>query len=145
MRGTAGTTPGKKINGRKRHALTDLRGLLLALVVTAASVQDRDGAKALLLNVRGRLPRLRVIFADGGYAGQLIDWVKRTCGWLLRTVLRPVEAVGFVILPKRWVVERTFGWFSKYRRLAKDYAADIVMSETMIYAAMTHRMLRRLE
>jgi putative transposase len=124
--------------------LVDLRGLLLMVVVTAASVQDRDGAKAVLLNVRGRLPRLRVIFADGGYAGQLIGWVKRTCGWLLQTVLRPVGAKGFVILPKRWVVERTFGWLTRYRRLVKDYEADPEMSEAMIYAAMTHRMLRRL-
>jgi putative transposase len=124
--------------------LTDLCGLLLMAVVTAAAVQDRDGAQAVLLNVRGRLPRLRVIFADGGYAGQLVGWVKRTCGWLLQTVLRPVGAVGFVLLPKRWVVERTFGWFAKYRRLAKDYEADPEMSETMIYAAMTHRMLRTL-
>jgi putative transposase len=134
----------KKITGRKRHVLVDLRGLVLAVVVTAASVQDRDGAKAVLRNVRGLLPRLRVIFADGGYAGQLVAWVKRTCGWLLQTVLRPVGSVGFVILPKRWVVERTFGWFTKYRRLVKDYETDLVMSETMIYAAMTHRMLRRL-
>jgi len=137
-------TRGKKITGRKRHALVDLSGLLLAVVVTAARVQDRDGAKAVLLNVRGLLPRLRVTFADGGYAGQLIGWVKRRCGWLLQTVLRPVGAVGFVILPKRWVVERTFGWLSKYRRLVKDYEADIVMREAMIYAAMMHRMLRRL-
>jgi putative transposase len=122
----------------------DLRGLLLAVVVTAADVQDRDGAKAVLLNVRGLLPRLRVIFADGGYAGRLIGWVKRRCGWLLRTVLRPVGVAGFVVLPKRWVVERTFGWLVKYRRLVKDYEADIVMSEAMIYAAMLHRMLRRL-
>ena len=137
-------TRGKKITGRKRHALVDLSGLLLAVVVTAARVQDRDGAKAELLNVRGLLPRLRVTFADGGYAGQLIGWVKRRRGWLLQTVLRPVGAVGFVILPKRWVVERTFGWLSKYRRLVKDYEADIVMREAMIYAAMMHRMLRRL-
>ena len=114
------------------------------MVVTAARVQDRDAAKAVLLNVRGLLPRLRVTFADGGYAGQLIGWVKRRRGWLLQTVLRPVGAVGFVILPKRWVVERTFGWLSKYRRLVKDYEADIVMREAMIYAAMMHRMLRRL-
>jgi len=137
-------TRGKKITGRKRHALVDLSGLLLAVVVTAARVQDRDAAKAVLLNVRGLLPRLRVTFADGGYAGQLIGWVKRRRGWLLQTVLRPVGAVGFVILPKRWVVERTFGWLSKYRRLVKDYEADIVMREAMIYAAMMHRMLRRL-
>jgi len=119
-------------------------GLLLVLVVTTADVQDRDGAKRVLLNARGLWPRLRVIFADGGYAGQLIDWVKRTCGWLVQTVLRPKDAVGFVPLAKRWVVERTFGWFTKYRRLVKDYEADTEMSEAMIYAAMTHRMLRRL-
>ena len=121
-----------------------MTGLLLALVVTTANVQDRDGAKHVLLNARGWWPRLRVIFADGGYAGQLIDWVKRNCGWRVQTVLRPPDAVGFVPLAKRWVVERTFGWFTKYRRLVKDYEADIEMSETMIYAAMTHRMLRRL-
>jgi putative transposase len=120
-------------------------GLLMAVVVTPASVQDRDGAQAVLRDARGQWPRLRVLWADGAYAGQLIAWVKATCGWLLRTVLRPTGAVGFVLLPKRWVVERTFGWFMKYRRLAKDYEADVQMSETMIYAAMTHRMLRRLE
>jgi putative transposase len=138
------TTREKKITGRKRHILVDMLGLLLAVVVTPATTQDRDGAKAVLLNVRGLLPRLRVVFADGGYAGKLVGWVKHTCGWLLQTVLRPVGSVGFVLLPKRWVVERTFGWFAKYRRLAKDYETDPEMSETMIYAAMTHRMLRRL-
>lgn len=120
----------------------DPLGLLLAVVVTTAAVQDRDGAKAVLLT--RRWPRLRVIWADGGYAGQLIGWVKRTGGWLLQTILRPVGAVGFVLLPKRWVVERTFGWFTKDRRLVKDDEADIDMSETMIYAAMIHRMVRRL-
>jgi putative transposase len=124
--------------------LVDTLGLLLAVVVTTAAVQDRDGAKAVLLARRGRWPRLRVIWADGGYAGQLVGWVKRTRGWLLRTILRPVGAAGFVLLPKRWVVERTFGWFTKYRRLVKDDEADIEVSETMIYAAMIHRMVRRL-
>jgi putative transposase len=124
--------------------LVDTLGLLLAVVVHPASTQDRDGARAVLLQARGRLPRLRVIWADGGYAGQLVGWVKQTCGWLLQTVLRPVGAVGFVILPKRWVVERTFGWFGKYRRLSKDYEYAVETSETMLYAAMTHRMLRRL-
>jgi len=124
--------------------LVDLTGLILALVVTTANVQDRDGAKRVLWDARGRWPRLRVIFADGAYAGQLIGWAKRTCGWLVQTVLRPKGAVGFVPLAKRWVVERTFGWLTKYRRLVKDYETDIGMSETMIYAAMTHRMIRRL-
>lgn len=124
--------------------LVEMTGLLLVLVVTTANVQDRDGAKRVLRDARGRFPRLRIIFADGGYSGQFVGWAKRTCGWLIQTVLRPKDAVGFVPLAKRWVVERTFGWFTKYRRLAKDYEAGIEMSETMIYAAMTHRMLRRL-
>jgi putative transposase len=124
--------------------LVDTLGLIMVLVVTPANMQDRDGAKQVLLNARGGWPRLLVIFADGGYAGELIRWVKSNCGWLLQTILRPEGAKGFVLLPKRWVVERTFGWFSKYRRLNKDYETNIEMSETMIYAAMTHRMLRRL-
>jgi putative transposase len=125
--------------------LVDLTGLLMALVVTPADVPDRDGAKRVLRDARGRWPRLRVIFAGGGYGGQpFARWVKRACGWLVQTVLRPPGAAGFVPLAKRWVVERTFGWLAKYRRLAKDYEADVEMSEAMIYAAMTHRMLRRL-
>jgi putative transposase len=85
-----------------------------------------------------------VIFADGGYAGRLVEWVRGVCGRRVQTVLRPKDAVGFVPLAKRWVVERTFGWFTQYRRLVKDYEAGIEMSEAMIHAAMTHRMLRRL-
>lgn len=135
----------KKIVGRKRHFLVDFTGLILVVLVTTANVQDRDGAKSLLGSVRRRFPRLRVIFADGGYAGDLIRWVKRNCRCLLKTILRSAETVGFVVLPKRWVVERTFAWLTKYRRLAKDYEAQIWMSETMIYAAMIHRMARRLE
>ena len=114
------------------------------MVVTTADVQDRDGAKRVLRDARGWWPRLRVIFADGGYTGKFVAWVKGLCGWRVQTVLRPKDAVGFVPLAKRWVVERTFGWFTKYRRLAKDFEADIEMSEAMIYAAMTHRMVRRL-
>ena len=120
--------------------MVDFTGLILALVVTTANVPDRDGA-----TTRGRFPRLRVLFADGGYAGDLVRWVKKNCGWLLRTVLRPVGAGGFVLLPKRWVVERTFGWLGKYRRPAKDYEVRIDMSETVLYAAMIHRMARRLD
>jgi putative transposase len=124
--------------------LVDTLGLLLAVVVTPASKQDRDGAKDVLLRAKGRFPRLRVIWADGGYAGALIGWVKRTCGWLVKTILKPEGQKGFVVLPKRWVVERTFGWLMKYRRLARDYETEPEMSETMIRAAMIHLMLRRL-
>jgi len=124
--------------------LVDVQGLLLAVVVTPASKQDRDGAKDVLLAAEGRFPRLRVIWADGGYAGALIGWTKRVCGWLVKTVLKPEGQKGFVVLPKRWVVERTFGWFMKYRRLVRDYETEPEMSETMIQAAMIHLMLRRL-
>jgi putative transposase len=118
--------------------------LVLAVLVHPADVQDRDGAKALLQKIQGQLPRLQVIWADGAYAGQLIAWVKETCGWLLQTILRPVGVQGFVVLPKRWVVERTFAWLSRYRRLAKDYEYLTSTSETMIHIAMIHLMSRRM-
>jgi putative transposase len=142
--GPRGYDAGKKVKGRKRHLLVDSLGLLLAVVVHSAGLQDRDGAKLVLAKVRDGLPRLQLIWADGGYAGPLIDWVQRTYGWVLRTVLRPVGVKGFVLLPRRWVVERTFGWFGRYRRLSKDYERRTDVSETMIYIAMIHRMSRNL-
>lgn len=122
----------------------DVLGLVLVAVVHPADVQDRDGAKLVLEKVKGKLPRLALIWADGGYAGQLIDWVKTTCNWVLEIVKRSNDLKGFVVLPRRWVVERTFAWLGKYRRLSKDYEALPETSEVMIYAAMTHLMLRRL-
>jgi len=94
--------------------------------------------------VRGLLPRLKKVWADGGYAGQLVQWVKSSFGWVLEIVSRPAEACGFQVLPRRWVVERTFGWFNRYRRLSKDYEFLTDTSETMIYIAMIHLMLKRL-
>jgi putative transposase len=111
--------------------------------VLPADVQDRDAAKPLLKSVRRTLVRLRVIWADGAY-GSIAEWVQTTCHWLLSTVLRPVNAVGFVVLPKRWIVERTFAWLGRYRRLSKDYEANPRSSETWIYIAMIHRMSRSL-
>jgi putative transposase len=122
----------------------DVLGLVLVAVVHPADVQDRDGAKLVLAKVKDKLPRLALIWADGGYAGQLIDWVKTTCNWVLEIVKRSDDMKGFVVLPRRWVVERTFAWLGKYRRLSKDYEALPDTSEAMIYAAMTHLMLRRL-
>jgi putative transposase len=142
--GPCGYDAGKKVKGRKRHILVDTLGLLLAVVVHPADIQDRDGAKLVLAKVGGLLPRLQLIWADGGYAGQLIAWVQSQCGWLLQTVLRPVGVKGFVLLPRRWVVERTFGWFGRYRRLSKDYERLTDTSETMILIAMIHRMSRYL-
>jgi putative transposase len=142
--GPHGYDAGKKVNGRKRHLLVDTLGLLLAVVVHPADIQDRDGAKLVLAKVRRCLPRLQLIWADGGYAGQLVQWVQQRCGWLLQTVLRPVGVKGFVVLPRRWVVERTFAWLGRYRRLSKDYERRTDTSETMIYIAMIHRMSRNL-
>jgi putative transposase len=108
--------------------------------VLPAGVQDRDGAKALLERLP-ELPRLAVIWADGAYPA-IVDWVKDTFGWVLVTILRPVGVKGYVHLPKRWIVERTFGWLGRYRRLSKDYEANPASSEAWVYVAMTHRMAR---
>jgi putative transposase len=110
--------------------------------VLPADVQDRDGAKHLL----GRLPdlpRLAVIWADGAYAA-VVEWVRERFGWVLTTILRPVGVKGYVHLPKRWLVERTFGWLGRYRRLSKDYERNPASSEAWIQVAMIHRMARQL-
>ncbi len=133
------------MSGRKRHLVVDTLGLLLAVVVHAANVQDRDGAKLVLAKARARCPRLQLLWADGNYAGQLTDWVREKCGWVLEIVKRPAEAKGFQLLPRRWVVERTFAWLGRYRRLSKDYEATTASSEAWITIAMIHLMLRRLE
>ena len=139
-----GYDAGKKINGRKRHLVVDTLGLVLAVVVHSAAIQDRDGAKLVLEKMKGLFPRLRLIWADGGYAGKLIDWVAETGQWVLEIVKRNQDVKGFVVLPRRWVVERTFGWLGRYRRLSKDYEQLTESSENMIYIAMLNLMLRRL-
>jgi putative transposase len=142
--GERGYDAGKKVKGRKRHILVDTLGLLLIVVVHAASIQDRDGAKLVLTNVPGRLPRLAHIWADGAYAGELLQWVKTTCRCVLEIVKRSDQHQGFQVLPHRWVVERTFGWLNRYRRLAKDYERLAESSEAMIHVAMIRLMLARL-
>jgi putative transposase len=135
------------VKGRKRHILVDTLGLILTVVVTAASVADRDGAKPLLEVLRHRFSRVRRIWADGAYTGELLAWV-----WALRPrrkvrleiVKRPKGRKGFQVLPWRWIVERTFGWLGRYRRLSKDYEYLPHTSETMIRVAMIHLMVRRL-
>ena len=121
-------------------------GLLVRVVVHAADIQDRDGAKRLLaLAERDRLvARLERIWADGGYAGRLVDWVRQRSGWCREVVRRTDGEPGFAVLPHRWIVERTFGWFGRYRRLRKDYEDDTGVAEAFIYAAMIHIFLRRL-
>lgn len=114
------------------------------MVVHPADVQDRDGAKIVLRRLKGPFQRLKVIWADGAYAGELIVWVRKFGNWILEIVRRCDDVKGFQILPHRWVVERTFGWLGRYRRLSKDYEELTETSETMIYLAMINLMTRRL-
>ena len=142
--GEKGYDAGKKVNGRKRHILVDTIGLLIIVKVLAANIQDRDGAKLLLEEVKERMPRLFLIWADGGYRGKLIKWVATRCLWLIEVVKRNDDMKGFQVLPGRWVVERTFAWLSRNRRLSKDYERLCETSEAWIYTAMIHLMLKRL-
>lgn len=122
----------------------DTLGLIWGVLVTEAEMTDRDGALRLLLAVRGIVFRLQRIWADGGYRGQFIETIWRVCGWTVEIVLRSDDVKGFQVLPKRWIVERTFAWLLNFRRLSKDYEYRPVTSTGMIYAAMTRLMLRRL-
>ncbi len=143
--GTRGYDAGKKINGRKRHIFVDTLGLLVFVVVHVASLQDRDGAKPVLQGAATKSTRLKKVWADGAYAGQLVDWTAKECDWELEIVKRSDQAEGFEVLPRRWVVERTLSWVSNYRRLSKDYEYWESTSETMVQLAMTHVMLQPLE
>lgn len=120
-------------------------GLLLAVVVHAASIQDRDGAKLVMQRLLGRCPRLERIWADGAYGGQLVLWARRIGGWRLELVRRPRQQHTFQVLPRRWVVERTFAWLGRQRRLSKDYEGLPETTEAWVYISMTGLMLRRLE
>lgn len=147
-----GYDAGKKITGRKRHLVVDTLGLVLMVVVTAASVQDVAGGQAVLQALFERIKhskysrwcRLKLIWADGGYRGQLIQSVQRAFGWTLEIVEKLEGQVGFQVLPRRWVIERTFAWLNRSRRLARDYERLPETSEAFIYVAMIHVMLKRL-
>jgi putative transposase len=143
-----GFDAGKKVSGRKRHILVDTLGLMWLLIVHPANIQDRDGARLLLAPLENFCWRLRLIWADGGYSGALVDWVaqlRRRAPLRLEIVKRNDKSKGFVVLPKRWIVERTFGWLSRSRRLCKDYETQISHSQAMVLIAMSHLMLRRLQ
>jgi putative transposase len=142
--GVRGYDAGKNVNGRKRHILVDTMGLLLVVVVTAASISDPAGARLLLARLGGAGKKLRRIWVDGTYRGKLIDWAIDYCGLILQPVLRSDDKKGFVVLPRRWVVERTFAWFTQCRRLCREYEVLPASSEAMIYLAMTRLMVRRL-
>jgi transposase len=143
--GPRGYDAGKKINGRKRHILTDTIGLPVAMIVHPADIQDRDGAPALLARTRSSFPWLRHIFADGGYAGDKLQNALKNLGdSAIEIVKRSDVAKGFVLLPRRWVVERTLAWLNRNRRLAKDVEATIESAVTWLYIASVKLMSRRL-
>ena len=135
--------------GRKRHALVDTQGFALKVVVSAADVQDRDGARlvAQALRVYGpALPRLTKVWADGGYSGPLADELRDLMGWELEIVKRSdTQPKGtFAVQPRRWIVERTFAWWGGLRRLSRDYEYQVESSEALIYVGMSRLMLRRM-
>lgn len=141
--GYSGFDGAKKVNGRKRHIVTDTLGLLLTVVVHEASLSDRESANGVLTLLRIRYKRIKTIFADQGYTGTLIETVRRTLKLSIEIIKR-IEVRAFHVLPRRWVVERTFGWFGFYRRLAKDYERYPRHSEAFVYLAMSTIMLHRL-
>jgi putative transposase len=136
---------GKKVTGRKRHIVVDTLGLLLAVVVHGADQQDNSGACLVLSALWNKMQRIRVIFADSAYGRKrLPEFVKQTLGFSIELVKRPRGTQGFVVLPKRWIVERTFAWIGRSRRHSKDYERNPETSEAMIYISMIQLMLRRL-
>lgn len=135
---------GKKINGRKRHIAVDTLGLLLAVIVTPASVQDRDGAHPLLALLRERFSTITLVWADGGYAGRLLRWAKSALRLTVTIIKRSDDTTGFVVLPRRWVVERTFGWLLRHRRLVRDYERRPEHHEAMVLWATVSIMTRQL-
>ena len=146
-----GYDAGKSIKGRKRFILVDTLGLLLAVKVVAASLSEKAGAKLLLTKIHSTLwltklcGRIQLVWADGGYQGEeLANWVSHLLKWTWQVVMRNDDIKGFVVIPKRWVVERTFAWLSFNRRLSKDYEKHTQNSESMIYLAMIQLMLKRL-
>jgi putative transposase len=146
--GVRGYDAAKNVSGRKRHVLVDTLGLVLLVVITAANAQDRAAARILLAALVTRFRRLRVIWADGAYAGSgLQEWVRHLRPWgkvRLEIVRRPKGQPGFTVLPWRWIVERTFAWLGRWRRLKSDYECLPETTEALIHIAMIRLMLRRL-
>ena len=158
--GDHGYDAGKKMKGRKRHVLVDTNGLVLDVLVHPAHITDRQGAKLLLESLQGAFPRLSLIWAESGYAGKLEEWVKEKLGWTLEIVKRPFEGMryvwvpqgveppemprSFVVVKRRWVVERPFAWLGRSRRLSKDYEYLSQSEECWIDTAMIRLLLTRL-
>ena len=137
-------TGGKKIKGRKRHILVDTMGNLLRVVVHSAGIQDRDGADFVFADIHDDYPVLAKIWADQGYSGELEAYLLTTYQIELEIVEQAPEQQGFVVLPRRWVVERTLAWLNRYRRLSKDYEHRVEYSESWVYISSIARMLRKL-
>jgi transposase len=143
--GPRGYDAGKKINGRKRHILTDTNGLLVAAVIHPADTQDRDGAPLVLASARHLYPWLRHVFADGAYSGaKLAATLDKIGRWRIEIVKRSAAAAGFIVLPRRWVVERTFAWLNRNRRLAKDFEATRDSALAWLFLASVKLLMRRL-
>ena len=145
-KGERGYDANKKVTGRKRHILVDVMGLLLVVLVHKASLSDQAGGRSLLQRAKRKgFQRLALIWADGGYSGQpMIDWVAKLAGWVFEVIKRSDDTRGFVVLPRRWVVERTFAWVLHFRRHSKDYERLTKNSEALIYVAMIHLLIKRL-
>ena len=143
--GVRGYDAGKKVNGRKRHIVVDTLGNVLEVVVHAANIQDYQGAKVVLLKLTETVSSLKKLWADGIYRKDgLVEWVRDTLTIALDIVEREPDQKGFKVLPRRWVVERTFAWLGRYRRLSKDYEKCVQTSEGVLYIASIHTMLRRI-
>ena len=142
--GVRGFDGGKKILGRKRHILVDTMGLLMMVVVHSAGIQDRDGGILVLRRIQNIFSKLKIIWADGGYRGRFVRLGQNVFGRKIVVIKRLSASAGFVLLPKRWVVERTFGWLANFRRHSRDYERKTESSEAMIYISMIQIMLKRL-
>jgi len=155
--GARGYDGGKKISGRKRHLLVDTEGLVIVAAVHEANIADRDGAKLLLAKIGEGLPRMEKVWADRGYNGNVGEWIKERLGWTLEIVRPPRRWVrvpaneepppypaGFIVLPRRWVIERTIAWIMRNRRMSREYEFLSETTEALIYVAMIRLMLRRL-
>lgn len=143
--GPRGYDAGKKVKGRKRHILTDTNGFLVHAIIHTADIQDRDGAPLVLDDIRSSFPWLRHVFADGGYAGDKLSQALARIGrWSVEIIRRSDKAKGFTVLPRRWVVERTFAWLNRNRRLAKDFEATLQSATAWLFMASVQLLTRRI-
>ncbi|WP_372495568.1 IS5 family transposase [Saccharopolyspora soli] len=138
-----GFDAGKKINGRKRHIAVDTLGLLICVLVTGAGVQDRVAARTLLARLKYLCPSIRLIWADGGYTGTLLNWAQALFGFTIEIVTKLAGQTGFVVLPRRWVVERTLAWINQHRRCVRDYERLPQHHEAIVRWAMIHTTSKR--